>query len=203
MPLALSAAMTTQDTPALSGVGLCLSGGGFRAALFHLGALRRLNDSGVLPRLATVSSVSGGSIASGLLAAVWPSLRADARGRFENFDSVYEASLRAFCRGDRRTGPLLTERLNPLHWPQLASGDQSATNLLADVYVEALVSDLRLQHLEAVAASGGPTFIINACNLQTGANFTFSGARVGEHSAKPRRRPRLRLRHRQSVERSN
>jgi len=25
------------------GVALCLSGGGFRAALFHLGALRRLN----------------------------------------------------------------------------------------------------------------------------------------------------------------
>lgn len=29
--------------PERRGVALCLSGGGFRAALFHLGAMRRLN----------------------------------------------------------------------------------------------------------------------------------------------------------------
>jgi hypothetical protein len=44
------------------GIGLCLSGGGYRAALFHLGALRRLNEFGMLARLRTISSVSGGSI---------------------------------------------------------------------------------------------------------------------------------------------
>lgn len=33
------------------GVGLCLSGGGDRAMVFHLGALRRLNEAGWLPRL--------------------------------------------------------------------------------------------------------------------------------------------------------
>ena len=41
---------------------LCLSGGGFRAALFHLGALRRLNELGILSRVDTIASVSGGSI---------------------------------------------------------------------------------------------------------------------------------------------
>ena len=45
-----------------TGTALCLSGGGFRATLFHLGALRRLNETGVLAKLDTVSSVSGGSI---------------------------------------------------------------------------------------------------------------------------------------------
>jgi len=30
------------------GLGLCLSGGGYRAALFHLGGLRRLNELGLL-----------------------------------------------------------------------------------------------------------------------------------------------------------
>ena len=49
------------------GVALCLSGGGYRAMLFHLGALWRLNEAGFLPRLARVSSVSGGSITAGLL----------------------------------------------------------------------------------------------------------------------------------------
>ena len=44
------------------GMALCLSGGGYRAALFHLGAVRRLNELGVLPKVDTVSAVSGGSL---------------------------------------------------------------------------------------------------------------------------------------------
>ena len=44
------------------GVALCLSGGGYRAMLFHLGAIWRLNELGRLPTLDRVSSVSGGSI---------------------------------------------------------------------------------------------------------------------------------------------
>lgn len=43
-------------------VGLALSGGGFRAALFHLGVLARLAECGVLPSVETLSTVSGGSI---------------------------------------------------------------------------------------------------------------------------------------------
>src|SRR5262245_31835308 len=50
------------------GIALCLSGGGFRAALFHLGAIRRLDELGVLSRLETISSVSGGSILAAFLA---------------------------------------------------------------------------------------------------------------------------------------
>ncbi|HEV8136069.1 MAG TPA: hypothetical protein VGP85_15410 [Pyrinomonadaceae bacterium] len=42
-------------------VALCLSGGGYRAMLFHLGPLCRLNDAGLLRGLVRVSSVSGGS----------------------------------------------------------------------------------------------------------------------------------------------
>jgi len=52
-------------------VGLCLSGGGYRAAVFHLGSLIRLNEAGLLRRLRTVSSVSGGSIIAGLLGLRW------------------------------------------------------------------------------------------------------------------------------------
>ena len=46
------------------GIGLALSGGGYRAALFHLGALRRLFELGVPqdPEFRTISSVSGGSL---------------------------------------------------------------------------------------------------------------------------------------------
>ena len=57
-----------------AGVALCLSGGGFRATLFHLGALRRLNETGVLAKVDTISSVSGGSIMAAFLATAvrWP-----------------------------------------------------------------------------------------------------------------------------------
>jgi len=53
-------------------IGLSFSGGGFRATLFHSGALRRLNELGILPRLTTISSVSGGSILNGFLASRLP-----------------------------------------------------------------------------------------------------------------------------------
>ena len=41
-----------------AGVGLCLSGGGYRAMLFHAGSLARLNEAGWLPKLTRVTSVS-------------------------------------------------------------------------------------------------------------------------------------------------
>src|SRR5215213_8585933 len=56
-------------------VSLCLSGGGFRAALFELGALRRLNELRLLGRVRLISSVSGGSILAAHLARAvspWP-----------------------------------------------------------------------------------------------------------------------------------
>lgn len=42
------------------GICLCLSGGGFRAMIFHLGSLIPLNDVCLLPTIDRVSSVSGG-----------------------------------------------------------------------------------------------------------------------------------------------
>jgi NTE family protein len=62
------------------GIALCLSGGGYRAMPFHLGALWRLNELGYLPRLARVSSVSGGSITAGVLAKNWAQLDFDGTG---------------------------------------------------------------------------------------------------------------------------
>ena len=62
-------------------VGLCLSGGGYRAAVFHLGSLIRLNEAGLLPRLRTVSSVSGGSIIAAFLGLRWDPLQFGPDGR--------------------------------------------------------------------------------------------------------------------------
>jgi len=59
--------LTAEDTPAAASslrgkVGLALSGGGFRAALFHLGVLARLAEMDALRSVEVLSTVSGGSI---------------------------------------------------------------------------------------------------------------------------------------------
>jgi NTE family protein len=43
-------------------IGLALSGGGFRAAFFHVGVLAKLAETGLLPKVEVISTVSGGSI---------------------------------------------------------------------------------------------------------------------------------------------
>src|SRR5262245_66452048 len=48
--------------------------------LFHAGALWRLNELGYLPRLARISSVSGGSITAGVLGLKWQRLAFDDSG---------------------------------------------------------------------------------------------------------------------------
>ena len=50
------------------GTALCLSGGGFRAAIFHLGAMLRLQQAGRLAQVQAISAVSGGSLAAAWLA---------------------------------------------------------------------------------------------------------------------------------------
>ncbi|MCG8584284.1 MAG: patatin-like phospholipase family protein [Pirellulales bacterium] len=52
-------------------IGLALSGGGFRAAVYHLGVIRYLRDAGVLPKISHITSVSGGSVTGAHLALNW------------------------------------------------------------------------------------------------------------------------------------
>ena len=90
-PAGLSALQPVHDHPddpaqPSNGIALCLSGGGYRAMLFHLGALWRLNELQYLPKLNRVSSVSGGSITSGALALNWKNLHFDANGFALSFD---------------------------------------------------------------------------------------------------------------------
>ena len=51
--------------------GLALSGGGFRASLYHLGLVRFLRDAGILSQVTHITSVSGGSILAAHLVLNW------------------------------------------------------------------------------------------------------------------------------------
>lgn len=52
-------------------LGLALSGGGFRATLYHLGLVRFLRDAGILPQVTHITAVSGGSIIAAHMGLNW------------------------------------------------------------------------------------------------------------------------------------
>jgi predicted acylesterase/phospholipase RssA len=56
-------------------IDLLLSGGGFRASIFHLGVLRYFAETGQIDKIRRVYSVSGGSVLAGFFALNWESLR--------------------------------------------------------------------------------------------------------------------------------
>ena len=76
------------------GLALCLSGGGYRAMVFHIGVLWRLNEVGLLPTIKRFSSVSGGSITAGVLAMNWTKLAFDDRNVASNFAGAVVDPLR-------------------------------------------------------------------------------------------------------------
>jgi NTE family protein len=47
-------------------IGLALSGGGYRATIYHIGTLRKLNELGILDKVDVISTISGGSITGAL-----------------------------------------------------------------------------------------------------------------------------------------
>jgi len=136
------------------GIGIALSGGGFRAMLFHAGALLRLNELGLLSRAARISSVSGGSIASGYLAHVWSELGPpNAAGAFTPFQQKYVEPILTFSREKIDVGDILTGLL-----PWTSAAEQVTAS-----YDRALFHNATLQTIP-----DQPQFVFCATNLQTG-----------------------------------
>src|SRR3954452_16087024 len=52
-------------------IGLALSGGGFRATIYHVGLVRFLRDAGILRQVNQITAVSGGSIFAAHLCLNW------------------------------------------------------------------------------------------------------------------------------------
>jgi NTE family protein len=156
------------------GIAVCLSGGGYRAALFHLGGLRRLNELGILSSVNTISSVSGGSIASAFLAAhllerfgEWPQPGEVVPG----WETGVAEPLRELMRTNIRTGAALT-RIRPDHlFEPNASSDDLAGHFTS------LATSKPFSQL-----TDRPRFIFCATNLRFRSQWTFdSGAnRIGD-----------------------
>jgi NTE family protein len=167
-----------KERPVRTGIALCLSGGGYRAMLFHLGALWRLNELGYLPRLDRVSSVSGGSITAGALGHAWPRLDIDERGVARAFDAEVVAPLR---RLGGRTIDIPTVLLGALLPGSIGSR-------LAGAYSRHLFGEATLQDLP-----DRPRFVLNATNLQSGVLWRFSKPYMADYRVGTIERPTTRL----------
>jgi NTE family protein len=160
------------------GLAIALSGGGFRAMLFHAGALLRLNELGLLSRAARISSVSGGSIAAAFLAANWSALHSDSAGCFINFQEKLVAPLLNFSRQNLDVKNVLTG---------LLPGTTAAERMAAS-YERLLLGTRTLQDIP-----DSPRFVFCATNLQTGVLWRFSKPYAGDYIVGRLARPKIRL----------
>jgi NTE family protein len=147
--------------PPEDGMALCLSGGGYRAMLFHVGAVWRLGDLGLLPQLRRVSSVSGGSITAGLLGIHWKSLNFSSSGVPLNLREHFVEPLRRLA---SRT----------IDVPAVLIGFWRGTvaDHIAQQYRRHLFGDATLQDFPA--DKEGPRIVLNAMNVQSGVLWRFS-----------------------------
>ncbi len=156
---------------------LCLSGGGYRAAIFHLGALLRLHELGHLRSIGLISSVSGGSIASAWLAACYLRQRHDHKETFPqwcdriDFKAQVVDAFQPLAGTDLRTWPVLATLPWNWLWPS------SRVALLRRGY-EGFYGHLQLRDLPA-----NPRFVFCATDLNFGVNWEFSRQRTGDFQA--------------------
>ncbi len=150
-------------------IGLALSGGGMRAAVFHLGVLGRLAADGLLESVSFISTVSGGSLATGLVYALsgnkWPTsdqydavVLPEARRLLTTVD-VQRAALRRLLRRPWRFA-------SPGRWANTLS---EALELRWDI--SGLMKDLP-EH---------PRWVVNATSYETGKNWRFIRHRMGDY----------------------
>lgn len=165
-----------------AGTALCLSGGGYRAMVFHLGTLIRVNELGMLRGLSRVSSVSGGSITAGVLGLGWKDLRFDAADRATNLDEIVIRPVWDMAGRTIDKPSVIRGVLTPRRTVSDAVAASYRKHLFGRATLASLPSDV-----------DGPRFVINATSVQTGRLFRFSRPFQGDYSIGLWRNPTTRL----------
>ncbi|WP_372727638.1 patatin-like phospholipase family protein [Nocardioides sp.] len=147
------------------GVGLCLSGGGYRAMLFHTGVLWRLHEVGWLGTVDRVSSVSGGSMVAALVAKHWTDLTSPG-DRMATFREVVVDPVRALASRTIDRTSVITGLLSPFS----SIGEQVESELRCHLLGATTLAELPLQ----------PTFVFNATNTGTGKLVRFTRRYVAD-----------------------
>jgi predicted acylesterase/phospholipase RssA len=154
-------------------VAVALSGGGFRATLFHLGVIRLLYERDLLAPVGYVGAVSGGSIAAAHLVLNWD--RYTSKNR-DDFDAA-AAELIGFTQADIR-GQIV--RRSFLAWlmfiPRffLPRSDRWTIGNLLLWSFDRFFGGKQLKHLKKGAAR--PKLFLNCTSLTTGSSCFFDSS---------------------------
>jgi NTE family protein len=140
-----------------AGTALCLSGGGYRAMVFHVGVIWRLHETGLLKTLKRISSVSGGSITAGALALGWHKLIAKPYER-ASFERDFVAPVRKLASETIDAESVIFGALLP----------GTISDRIAAAYDKYVFNGATLQDLP-----DEPRFVINATNVQSGVLWRF------------------------------
>lgn len=190
-------------------LGLALSGGGHRAAFFHVGVLARLAELGLLRRVEVISTVSGGSIVGALYYLHIKNLL-ESKTDAEIGDADYVEVVRAVEREYREAAATDVRGsgwANPLKNFQMAMPTYTRTDRVGELYEQRFYSkawgdrpkaDGRIRMRDLLIAPKGhegrfdpdvenasrnapvPILLLEATTLNTGHNWRFEAMYMGE-----------------------
>jgi NTE family protein len=161
--------LDSESTEREDGVTLSLSGGGYRAMVFHIGALCRLNEVGLLGRLKRISSVSGGSITAAYLGLLWSRLE---------FKAGKAANFQLFVEGMQKMADTSVD-IGAIFGGIFLPG--TISDRVAEAYDDVLFKGAKLADLPDDHGGAAPRFVINATNVQTAALWRFSRPYMGDY----------------------
>jgi NTE family protein len=148
-------------------IALALSGGGFRATVFHLGVLARLAEDNCLEEITYLSTVSGGTLCSGLVYGLnnfnWPTSA-------EYKSQVLPKAREILTKTDLK-GELIKRVLTHIfEIPETRADD------LSELMQEYWGINIALKDLPSK-----PRWMINATCYETGKNWRFERFRMGDY----------------------
>ncbi|HVN80108.1 MAG TPA: patatin-like phospholipase family protein [Terriglobia bacterium] len=189
-------------------IGLALSGGGFRASLFHIGVLARLAELDVLRSVEVLSCVSGGSIVGAhyyLEVRKLLKSKSDHEVTRQDYIDVVKRIEKDFLAGVQRNIRTRVALSIVANWKMIFSRDYSRTERIGELYEKEIFSRVGDQEEQAPRylnqlfiqpPDGPPGFapkthnwkrsakvpilVLNATTLNTGHNWQFTASWMGE-----------------------
>lgn len=189
-------------------IGLGLSGGGYRAAAFHLGTLSKLNELGLINRIDVLSCISGGSIIGAYLC-----LQLNKGRSFEEIEAEFRQLLQKSVIRLLLLylATILLLLIGVLYLLVLKTGLAAAlvTAFLFLIifiryqfhllplswFIERIYNRFFYKDATLKALPAHPALLINATNLGTGRLWTFSHNHMGDSSYTYRKAGKIEFKH--------
>ena len=190
-------------------LGLALSGGGFRASFYHIGALARMAELGILRHVESISTVSGGSIVGAAYYLMLKNLlesKTDSEITDQDFVNLVQR-LEVHFLGAVQQNLRMRTFANPLKNLKMSKANYSRSDTIGEIYEKYIydplldVGDRRLTMGDLLITPRGvdgdfnpgdetvgnptrqckvPILILNATSLNSGHNWIFTATSMGE-----------------------